>query len=125
MDIWLKNALPNHQTMFFTKIFYKKVSYNLTYKIGSDSDYKFKALDRCGYIFVDTILCSFNLEGISSKVDSIQNLKQILKDSWSITVKHRGIKYALKRQIKIIIKYILSNIIKQKFFSKFHKIIKG
>ena len=107
IDLWLKNNLPNHQAMFFPKKFYKNYLYNLEYKIGSDSDYKFQSETECGFVFVDNIICEFEFGGISTELNSFKNTKQILKDSWYISLKHRGVFYALERQIRIIIKYII------------------
>ena len=125
IDIWLKKALPNHQAMFFPKHFYKNINYNLKYKIGSDSDYKFKAQKQCGFIFIDEIVCEFELGGISSDFNSFQETKQIMKDSWEIAMEHRGIVYATERQIRILSKYIIKNIIGKSLFLNFHYKIKA
>jgi putative colanic acid biosynthesis glycosyltransferase len=124
IDIWLKNALPNHQTMFFPKSFYKKVQYNLEYKIGSDSDYKFEAEKRCGFIFLDILVCKFELGGISSDFDNFKNVKQIIVDSWKISMKHQGFYYALKRLVKILAKFVLNKALNADLFSKLYKKIK-
>jgi putative colanic acid biosynthesis glycosyltransferase len=108
IDIWLKSSLPNHQTMFFPKQFYKNYRYNLKYKIGSDSDYKFQAQKECGFCFIDEVIAVFELGGISTHMQSLRVTKQILHDSWYISLKHKGVLFALIRQFKIISKYLLN-----------------
>jgi putative colanic acid biosynthesis glycosyltransferase len=107
IETFLKNALPNHQAMFFPKSFYKTYPYNLKYKVGSDSDYKFQAQKECGLLFIDEIVGVFALGGVSSEFQSFKLTKQILHDSWHISLKHRGVVYALKRECKIVTKYMI------------------
>jgi len=111
INIWLNSALPNHQAMFFPKKFYKNFKYDFKYKIGSDSDYKFQAQKECGFHFIDEIVAVFELGGISTHMQSWKVTKQILHDSWHISLKHRGLFFAIVRQFKIITKYILSSLL--------------
>jgi len=122
---WLKKSLPNHQAMFFPKAFYKSVKYNTKYKIGSDSDYKFKARKQCEFIFLDELVCKFELDGISSEFNSFKNTKQIMKDSWEISIEHEGLLYAFERQVKILSKYLMKKIVGQTMFSSIHHKIKS
>lgn len=121
INVWLRSNLPNHQAMFFPKKFYKNYLYNLDYKIGSDSDYKFQSQSEFGFVFIDDIICKFEFGGVSSEFSSFKNTKQILKDSWLISMKHKGMSYAIMRQIKIVSKYLLIS-----FFgiNKFKNILK-
>ncbi len=125
IELWLKKALPNHQAMFFPKSFYKSTKYNLEYKIGSDSDYKFKAQRDCGFVFIDLIICEFELGGVSSDFNTFKMTKQILKDSWKISMEHRGVAYALERFIRILSKYIINKVLGTSLFSSFHQKVKG
>ena len=125
IDIWLQDNLPNHQAMFFPKIFYKSYKYNLDYKIGSDSDYKFQSQSECGFIFLDEVISQFDFGGISSEFNSFKNTKQILKDSWYISMKHKGLLYALKRQFRIITKYIISCIFGNNLLKSILKRLRG
>lgn len=125
IELWLKKALPNHQAMFLPKSFYKSTMYNLDYKIGSDSDYKFKAQRDCGFVFMDLIICEFELGGVSSDFNTFKMTKEILKDSWKISMEHRNIMYALERFIKILSKYIINKILGASLFSIFHQKVKG
>jgi glycosyltransferase involved in cell wall biosynthesis len=125
IDNWLKKALPNHQAMLFPKHFYKNVSYNTKYKIGSDSDYKFEAKKKCGFIFIDEVVCEFELDGVSSTFDTYKNTKKIMKDSWEISMKHEGFLYAIERQVRIFSKYLISKIVGNSNFSNFHYKIKS
>ena len=125
IDIWLKKALPNHQAMFFPKVFYKNYKYDLNYKIGSDSDYKFKAQQEFGFEFIDIVACKFELGGVSSSFNDFKRTKQILVDSFKISIKYKGLFYALDRCFKILSKYILNKFLTSQIFLYFHHKIKG
>jgi len=122
IEQWLINNLPNHQAMFFPKNFYKNYSYIIEYKVGADSDYKFASEHKNGFVFIDEIVTAFQLGGTSSSFSSLNTTKQILKDSWQISIKHKGLRYAIKRQIKIFVKYGLNFLLGTKTFqSLLHK----
>jgi putative colanic acid biosynthesis glycosyltransferase len=125
IDIWLKKALPNHQAMLFPKSFYKSYSYDLKYKIGSDSDYKFNAQSICGFVFLDIVFCKFELGGVSSDFTTWRDTKQILHDSWAISMKHRGIYFACERFFRIVTKYLIKKVLSDLSFFKMHKRLKG
>ncbi len=125
INSWLKKALPNHQAMFFPRHFYKHVKYNVKYKIGSDSDYKFKAKKECGFVFIDETICEFELDGVSSTFDTYKNTREIMKDSWKISMEHEGVLYAMERQVRIFAKYAISKIVGNSMFSIFHQKIKS
>lgn len=63
---WLIKSLPNHQSMFFPKSFYKNNKYNLEYKISADSYFKISALKKYKYFFIPTAISIFKLGGISN-----------------------------------------------------------
>jgi len=125
IGLWLKHNLPNHQAMFFPRSFYQLYSYNTSYKIGSDSDYKFQSQKDSGFVFIDDIICEFEFGGVSSVFTSFKVVKQILKDSWRISLKHQGLIYAITRQIKIISKYVINilfgNSILKQLINKYRK----
>jgi glycosyltransferase involved in cell wall biosynthesis len=106
---WLKKTMPNHQAMFFPKSFYKKTYYNLDYPVGSDSDYKYMAEKKCRLVFIDEIVCHFALGGVSSGFESWITTKQILKDSWRISLKHKSLFHAIKRQVINFLKYVIKS----------------
>jgi putative colanic acid biosynthesis glycosyltransferase len=62
---FLKYRKPNHQAMFFPRIFYTTARYNIQYKVSGDEDYKIRAIQCCGYVFINKIIVSFLLGGIS------------------------------------------------------------
>jgi len=125
ISVWLKKALPNHQTMFFPKEFYENYKYNLRYKIGADSDYKFKAKKDFGFIFIDIVACKFELGGVSSNFNDFKKTQQIIKDSWEISMKYEGLFYAIDRFIKIFTKYILNKVLGSFIFLQLHCKLKG
>lgn len=125
IESWLKKSLPNHQAMFFPKSFYKNTFYDLSFKVGSDSDYKFMAENDCGFVFLNMTICKFELGGISSDFDEWKRTTQIIKDSWKISLKHRGLVYAIERFLRIFMKYLINKLLTTETFVDFLKKAKG
>lgn len=115
---WLDNELPSHQAMFFPKIFYKKEKYNLKYKIFSDVDYKYRGKEKIGFTFIDTVLCKFELGGISSKFDNYSDVKKMIGENWAINGYYKGSWYALKRTMIYHLKYMTQLFTKDDLFFK-------
>lgn len=69
IDRWMNYPLnlPNHQAMLFPFEFYKTNKYDLKFKINGDADYKCRAINQFGYVFLDEVLSCFVLGGISSR----------------------------------------------------------
>lgn len=111
IDKWLCNNLPNHQAMFFPKTFYNTNNYNLNFKIAGDSDYKFRSRNKCGFVFLDFVVCDFYIGGVSSNFSSLKRVMSIINESWTIHKKYRGSYKALKRVGNLIVKYIINLII--------------
>jgi putative colanic acid biosynthesis glycosyltransferase len=122
IDTWLEKEEPNHQAMFFPKIFYKNENYDLNYKIFGDADYKHRAKKFSGLHFIDTIVCEFDFGGISSSFDNYKYVKTMMLEAWKIGNKRGTLFLAIKRISIYNIKYIL-----QKFLGEvmFFKIIKN
>ena len=106
---WISKNLPNHQAMFFPKIFYKNHEYSLKYKIASDADYKFKAINYCGISFVDIKVCNFYLGGVSSSFNSFKKIRLIAKESKMINSKFKSKREAYIRVFNIYIKFFISS----------------
>lgn len=121
IQYWLKTELPCHQAIFFPKSFYFNERYNLKYKIGSDTDYKYRAFKHLNYKFLNFTVCNFYLGGISTNNENVLHLKNILKDSLSISLKYKGLRYALIRQIKLISKFTIKKIIGEMYFKVLQK----
>ncbi len=113
---WLKKESPNHQAIFFPKIFYTREKYNLNYKIFGDAEYKYRAQELVGFCFIDIIVCNFLLGGLSSRFNSYKDIKIMMKETWTIGREYRGILFALKRIFVYNIKYILRMMVKEKLF---------
>jgi len=80
---WLRTgALPNHQAMFFHRNFYTSNTFNTSYKISSDSDYKIRALSSGRFIFVNSAVCLFSIGGLSSDW-TYKSLKQQCLDRYA------------------------------------------
>ncbi len=107
---WLRYNLPNHQTIFFPKIFYKKNLYNENFKVVGDSEYKFRALNCVDYKFVDIIICNFDASGISNDYTTFSKFILILKESYMASYKYRKIDYIILKFVTHSLKYIISKI---------------
>jgi len=125
IDNWLKNNEPNHQAMFFPKKFYKSDKYNLNLKIMADADYKLRAIEECGYFFIDEILVVFELGGVSSNPSNIKRILIQIHDRIYVDIKYKK-KYItiFITPLKFFAKYILNKIGYERYI-KILKILKG
>jgi len=71
---WLEKKFPNHQSMFFPKIYFRLNKYDLRYPVSADSHYKKKSLRQLGYIFYEGYIANFYTGGVSSK----PNFKELI-----------------------------------------------
>lgn len=74
---WLGRNLPNHQAIFFPRIFYKHEAYSLALKISADSEYKERALTARPWVFLDLVVCEFYLDGLSSSRNFSDQMTQL------------------------------------------------
>jgi putative colanic acid biosynthesis glycosyltransferase len=120
---WLKLNLPNHQTIFFPKSFYKNYFYDLRLSIGADDDYKLFALKNYTTKFIDEIVVEFQRGGVSSNHRSLKLFKQRLIESYIRNFKHkRWIRFAID-PFKLILMYLVHNIFGEDNFYRFIKLI--
>lgn len=119
-----KGKFPNHQAMFFPKKFYKNCMYDLRYKITSDIDYKLRAYLQYPYLFIDEIVVTFALGGISTQNENYKAVKQKIKENF-----HRDLRYGhyvklVRTPIMLTLKYLLAKLL-GKHFNKALRKIKG
>jgi putative colanic acid biosynthesis glycosyltransferase len=111
INTWILSNEPNHQTMFFPKNFYSKNRYNLSYKIMADADYKHRAINECGYVFIDFIVTIFELGGISSNPSKFKNIIIQIYDRIRIDIKYRkNYKTIIVTPMKFFTKYLLNKL---------------
>lgn len=103
---WLYFNLPNHQTMFFPKSFYKYNKYNENFKVVGDSEYKFRAFSNCKYEFLNIIICNFNENGVSNDYSTFNKFKLILNESINAAKPYRNHIYMIYKFITHSIKFI-------------------
>jgi putative colanic acid biosynthesis glycosyltransferase len=120
---WLKLNLPNHQTMFFPKSFYKKYFYDLRLKIGADDDYKLYAIKNHNVQFIDIISVEFLRGGVSSNHNDFKLFKQRLKESYIRNYKHKRWIRLLIDPFKLLLMYFIYTVFGETFFLKFIKMI--
>jgi putative colanic acid biosynthesis glycosyltransferase len=115
IEKFLKYYKPCHQAVFFPREFFAKNKYNTQYSIFSDVDYKIRAINSCGYIFINKIIVYF-IQGGFSSADSLLKIRLMNHEYVSI-YKLYSI-YSLNNYIRFIIglifKYIFYFIFKNK-----------
>lgn len=120
---WLNLNLPNHQTMFFPKSFYKSTLYDLRLRLTADDDYKLFALDRGNTEFTDILYVKFKRDGVSSNHKSYKLFFQRLKESYIRNFKHkRWIRFVID-PFKLILMFFINLIFGDENFSRFLKMI--
>ncbi len=120
---WLKLNLPNHQTMFFPKSFYKKYYYDLRLSIGADDDYKLFALKNHAVKFIDLIFVEFVRGGVSSNHKSFKLFKQRLKESFIRNFKHKRYGRLLLDPFKLMLMFLINSLFGEDNFLRFIKLI--
>ena len=120
---WLKWNLPNHQTMFFPKKFYKKFLYDTRLSIGADDDYKLFALKNHNIEFIDLTYVEFKRGGVSSNHKSIRFFFQRIKESYIRNFKHkRWIRFMID-PFKLILMFLINLLFGEDNFSRFTKML--
>ena len=123
MEKWLKWNLPNHQTMFFPKSFYKNHLYDTRLKIGADDDYKLFALRNKDVRFIDMVYVEFKRGGISSNHKNVHLLIQRIKESYIRNFKHQRWGRLILDPFKLMIMYLIHILFGEDNFLKFIKYI--
>jgi putative colanic acid biosynthesis glycosyltransferase len=117
---FLKYRKPNHQAMFFPRKFYMTARYDLQYKIAGDEDYKIRAIKACGYIFIDKIIVSFVLGGISFP-HSFTKVKQQVNELARIHQINNI--YSIRNHIRISVTLSLKYLFNALFGTKSYKML--
>jgi putative colanic acid biosynthesis glycosyltransferase len=120
---WLKLNLPNHQTMFFPKSFYKKYFYDLRLNIGADDDYKLFALEKHDVKFIDLIFVEFKRGGISSNHNDFRLFIQRVKESYIRNFKHKRWIRLIIDPFKLLLMYFIYFVFGEVNFLRFIKLI--
>jgi len=120
---WLNLNLPNHQTMFFPKKFYKSILYDLRLSLTADDDYKLFALAKGNTKFIDTIFVKFTRGGVSSNHKSYNLFLQRIKESYIRNFKHRRWIRFIIDPFKLTLMFLVNSIFGDENFSRFLKMI--
>ena len=122
-DKWLNLNLPNHQTIFFPKNFYKFFFYDLRLSIGADDDYKLVALKNNNTKFIDEIFVEFKRDGVSSNHKDLKLFKQRLKESFIRNFKHKRWVRLIIDPFKLMLMYCIYNVLGEDNFLRFIRMI--
>lgn len=80
LDYWLTRREPNHQATFFPSSFCKSNRYDESLKIIADKKFKSSALSLLPHKFLDKIVVSFELGGVSNKIKNFKHASRYLSD---------------------------------------------
>jgi putative colanic acid biosynthesis glycosyltransferase len=120
---WLRLNLPNHQTMFFPKSFYKNFKYDVRLKIGADDDYKLFAIENKNVEFANVEYVEFRRGGVSSNHKSFSLFRQRIKESYIRNFKHKRWIRLIIDPLKLIFMFLINSILGEDNFLKFIKMV--
>lgn len=122
---WLKHATPCHQAILFPRSFYENNYYNLNFKICSDVDYKYRAINQCECDFIDSIVVNFELGGMSTVPNSFALMNKIVREGYRIKRENSGRLIDLnfimsmgKQYVKYVIFRLLGEVMYFRFLKK-------
>ena len=124
MDNWLVKNLPNFQSMFFPKSFYKRNRFDPRLLLTGDDDFKLLAIGSGLLRFVDEEFADFRRDGISSNHKSFGLFWQRVKESVIINLKHRRYLRLFLDPFKRLITFFVNSIFGDRVFLKFIRVIK-
>nr|AXL96536.1 colanic acid biosynthesis glycosyl transferase WcaE [Providencia alcalifaciens] len=101
-----KEWFPSHQAVFMPSNFLKKNNFSESLKISADTELQKKAFQKNNSLYIDQVICNFELGGISSKPT---NLKKTISHCREL-IATREIKSRIEI-IKIYIKQIFKLLI--------------
>ncbi|MEM1325333.1 MAG: glycosyltransferase family 2 protein [Bacteroidota bacterium] len=84
IEEWLKDRLPNHQTMLFPRAFYTQNEYDLSYRISADDDFKLRALRQYSSKFIPIWSVIFEMGGLSSSYASFKVVQQRINELYRL-----------------------------------------
>ena len=122
--VWLKNNLPNFQTVFLSKKMYKLNNFDIRLKLTADDDYKLIAIRGGGLDFIDEEFVEFRRDGISSNHKSISLFIQRVRESIIINLKHKRYVRLFLDPVKRLITFAIHFSFGDRIFLKFIKKIK-
>lgn len=120
---WLKYSLPNHQTMFFPKNFYKNNLYDIRLVIRGDDDYKLLALKKLQIKYLDQIYVIFKRDGISSSHKGLRRLAQRVYESIIINYKHKRYVRLIIDPTKLLFMFFINSAFGDESFTKMINLI--
>jgi len=118
---WLKYNLPNHQTMFFPKTFYKNNLFDLRLKLRADDDYKMRAINSLETMYINENFINFKRDGLSSNHREFSLLIQRINESFLINYKHNNIIKLIIDPLKLLLFFTFNNIFGEKAFDNLIK----
>jgi len=122
-----KNSLffiPNHQAIFFPKVYYKSNLYLTNLKICSDVEYIYRLSNNYGIFYVNFDFVKFEIGGISSNFKSLNKTLLQIKESIFINRTYFKNSFFISFYIfsKFITKYILHSILRNFYFTLIKKL---
>ncbi len=114
----LENNLPNHQAMFFPKKFYISNRYLTNIKIIADKEFKMRCIKKQQSCYIPAIVVKFQVNGISSKVDTIKVFYSIVTDEIKIGLLTNQYLNTIRSIAIHTVKFLLKNLIGTTLFER-------
>ena len=122
---WLKYNAPVHQAVLFSSRLVDKIIYNKIFRNQADTKLIYELVNNHSYIFINKVLCFFELGGNSG---NYTNYNKVITQLWEdLYIKNLLIKRSFSFfYIQVFIfhtKYILNVLLGKKLFHYLHMII--
>lgn len=114
--------IPNHQAVFFPRVFYSNNLYQTNLTICSDVDYIFRLANSFGIVYRNQNFVFFELGGVSSSFKRIKKTFTQIRESSFIFRRYKPLR--LDIQFYIVIKFILKYTLHNLFGNNYFKILK-
>lgn len=115
---WLKFKQPHHQGCLFPIEFYQSNKYLEKFAVASDIDYKLRALEGGGALFLDEIVSVFDYSGVSSDIGDWDSFRLIHGELDEIYKEHEfSRRFRLRVLFNYTVKYSISLIGKKYLYS--------
>jgi glycosyltransferase involved in cell wall biosynthesis len=115
-DKWLKNNLPIHQAVLVPKKL-KYIKYDTALKIAADALYLKTLQSLCKFKYIDELMIVFSLGGVSSYYKSFPHFVLHTKEHLKyLSFTDAGFMEKIYTIIAFSSKYILSNVINEKYY---------
>jgi hypothetical protein len=115
---WLRRKYPNHQAVFYPSRFYVAERYDTSFRTFSDTDYTIRAIESCGWVFVDLPISRFRTGGVSNTYAGWKSGSAKVFEMARLYARHLrrfGVYEVFRTVCAQIVKYVAANCLKVEF----------